>query len=124
MRAAKVVFGLWVLAAAAFVGLWVWGLLTMPAEVPVHTDLVGNTTRWGSRWELLIVLGIAAVVAGGLPVLIGGWIARGGALTHVNIPNKDWWLATPAREGEARRRVAAARVGVYRVRRASRPRRW
>lgn len=30
-------------------------LRELPAEIPVHFDFVGNITRWGSKYELLIL---------------------------------------------------------------------
>lgn len=30
-------------------------LRELPAEIPVHVDFVGNITRWGSKYELLIL---------------------------------------------------------------------
>ncbi|HHV21050.1 MAG TPA: DUF1648 domain-containing protein [Propionibacterium sp.] len=106
MSATRILFGLWSATAAAFVILWFWGALNLPDRVPVHLDITGAPTRWGSRWELLGVLGIAGPLTIALPALIATWIRRGGKLTHVNIPHKEWWLAEPEREREVRRRVA------------------
>ncbi|WP_432559891.1 DUF1648 domain-containing protein [Granulicoccus sp. GXG6511] len=107
MSATRILFGLWLMAVAGFVILWVWALLTMPDRVPVHTDWTGTATRWGSRWELLGVLGGAALLTVALPVWLGGWIRRGGSLTHVNVPHKKWWLETREREQELRDKLAA-----------------
>ena len=40
-------------ALCLFVTLLV--LRELPAEIPVHFDFVGNITRWGSKYELLIL---------------------------------------------------------------------
>lgn len=39
----------------------VWGKL--PEKVPGHYDAAGRVDRWGSKWELLILPGVGAILA-------------------------------------------------------------
>ncbi|MDO5684044.1 MAG: DUF1648 domain-containing protein [Propionibacteriaceae bacterium] len=112
MRTTRLLSGLWLLTVAGLIALWVWAAITLPASVPLHLDFSGEATRWGSRWELLGVLGVAALFTVGLPWVIAAVIRRGGALTFVNIPFKQWWLATPRREREVRHRLAVDMVAI------------
>ena len=50
-------------AFCLFVALLV--LRELPAEIPVHFDFVGNITRWGSKYELLILPVILLLVSFG-----------------------------------------------------------
>ena len=56
-------------ALCLFVTLLV--LRELPAEIPVHFDFVGNITRWGSKYELLILPVILLLISFGsrIPLL-------------------------------------------------------
>ena len=40
--------------------IFVWGRL--PEEVPGHYNALGEVDRWGSKWELLILPGVGAII--------------------------------------------------------------
>ena len=50
-----VIFGITGLLLAA---LW----RTIPAEIPTHYDFSGNVTSSGSKWTLLVLLGLFALM--------------------------------------------------------------
>lgn len=80
-RPRRTVLGRVVLAATAALGLaslvcgvaWV---LTLPETVPVHFDAAGAANRWGSRYELLLLPVISAIILAAL--LIAPRFDRGG----------------------------------------------
>jgi uncharacterized membrane protein len=41
----------------------------LPDEIPVHFGITGEADRWGSRWELLVILGVWVVVQVGMDLL-------------------------------------------------------
>ena len=45
-------------------------LRELPAEIPVHFDFVGNITRWGSKYELLILPVILLLISFGSRFLL------------------------------------------------------
>ena len=55
-------------ALCLFVTLLV--LRELPAEIPVHFDFVGNITRWGSKYELLILPVLLLLVSFGSRFLL------------------------------------------------------
>lgn len=62
--------------------------LAMPDTVPLHFDFEGNVNRWGSRWELLVIgLIMALVNAMMLACYIGA--ERLKALNLLNAPGRD-----------------------------------
>lgn len=38
----------------------IWG--SLPKEVPGHYNAVGEVTRWGSKWELVLSVGVGAFI--------------------------------------------------------------
>ncbi|MFR9729060.1 DUF1648 domain-containing protein [Saccharopolyspora sp. MS10] len=94
------------MVVAAYVAAWCWAAATLPGRVPVRFDLNGVPARWGSSTELLTAM---ALLGGGLAVLLGGLSWFSGRLplraAWVNLPHKQWWLATPEREARARRMI-------------------
>ena len=71
--------------------------VTLPDRVPIHFGPGGEADRIVGRQEALVTF---AVVGLGIAVLMVGlarWMRRA-PLTMVNVPHKDWWTATPARE--------------------------
>lgn len=46
--------------------IWVGWLIiqwpSLPAELPAHFGIDGEITRWGSKWELLILPGISGLL--------------------------------------------------------------
>ncbi|NPC98102.1 DUF1648 domain-containing protein [Nocardioides sp. zg-DK7169] len=85
----------------------------LPARVPLHFAGSGEPDRWGSRTEALVTFGL---VGAGLALLLGGSAALMDRLPLrsglVNLPHKEWWLATPEREAEARSRLRADLYGL------------
>lgn len=85
----------------------------LPARVPLHFAGSGEPDRWGSRTEAVLTFGLIGaglvLVLGGSAVLADRLPLRSGL---VNLPHKEWWLATPAREAEARRRLRADLYGL------------
>lgn len=50
-------------------------LLVLPAEIPAHYDAAGNITRWGSRYETLL-LPLVTLLMGGFLLLVSRWSSR------------------------------------------------
>ena len=44
-----------------------WG--SIPQQVPAHYNAAGEVDRWGGKWEMLILPGLAALLTGGLTLL-------------------------------------------------------
>ena len=69
----------------------------MPETIPTHFDFKGNADGWSSKDSFLIIM--IVVILG-----INIWYPLIGFLGHkmprslVNIPNKDYWYATPKRK--------------------------
>ncbi|WP_323794054.1 DUF1648 domain-containing protein [Nocardioides sp.] len=86
-----------VLAAAA---------LLLPDRVPLHFDGSGAVDRVGSRTEALVVFGLVGALLGAVLGGAAAWSPRM-PLTFINLPaaSKEWWTATPEREGAMRRRM-------------------
>jgi len=85
----------------------------LPTRVPLHFTGSGEPDRWGSRTEAVLTFGL---IGAGLALLLGGSAALMDRLPlrsgTVNLPHKEWWLATPEREAEARRRLRADLYGL------------
>lgn len=88
----------------------------LPERVPLHFSGSGEPDRWGSRTEAVLTFGL---IGAGLALLLGGSAALMGRLPLrsgiVNLPHKEWWLATPEREAEARRRLRTDMYGLAAV---------
>lgn len=92
-------------------GFWlavcVWGAslvvaaLGFPARVPMHFDAYGDPDNVLSRSGAVLML---AVIGGVLAAVfaIGAEVAQRTSMRLVNLPDKDWWLVTPAREARLR----------------------
>ena len=50
-------------------------LLVMPAEIPAHYDAAGNITRWGSKYEMLL-LPLITLLMGGFLLKVSRWSGR------------------------------------------------
>lgn len=90
-------------AAAFVVSLVVAGSL-FPRRVPIHFDLGGHPDQWLARTDTLVLLAIIGLTAG----LVFGVLGAGATRIPVrmfNVPDRDWWAASPEREAELRRRL-------------------
>lgn len=90
-------------AVAFAVSLVVAGNL-FPRRVPIHFDLGGDPDQWLGRTDALVLFAIIGLAAG----LMFGVLAAGASRIPVrmfNVPDRDWWAATPQRENELRRRL-------------------
>ncbi|MDT0200767.1 DUF1648 domain-containing protein [Nocardioides sp. AE5] len=100
---ARLVFWLSVLAYA---GLWGVAAATLPERVPLHFGAIGEVDRWGSRTEALVTMGILGAAMALLFAALAHWTPRvPETLLNINARDKRWWLATPEREAELRRRL-------------------
>lgn len=104
------------LTTAAYAASIAVAAVLLPERVPLHFAGSGEPDRWGSRAEAVLTF---SLIGAGLALLLGGAAAlmerlplRSGL---VNLPRKDWWLATPEREAEARRRLRADLYGIAAV---------
>ena len=50
-------------------------LLLLPAEIPAHYDAAGNITRWGSKYEMLL-LPLITLLMGGFLLKVSRWSGR------------------------------------------------
>ncbi|KNC53502.1 uncharacterized protein AMSG_01215 [Thecamonas trahens ATCC 50062] len=71
----------------------------LPSRVPSHFDGSGNPNSWSSKGT---VLGVYMATVWGLVVifLVVGWLITITPMEYVNLPNKEYWLATPLRRTE------------------------
>ncbi len=106
---------LWILS---FVFL-VWQSLSsypkLPERLATHFDASGNLDGWSSRrgffigWYALI-LGMNAIWL--LSVTLIPRSLRGRFARSINIPNRDYWLATDERKAECARRMNTMMFGI------------
>lgn len=90
-------------AAVFVVSLVVAGNL-FPRRVPIHFDLGGDPDQWLARTDALVLFAIIGLAGG----LVFGVLAAGATRIPVrmfNVPDRDWWAATPEREAELRQRM-------------------
>ena len=50
-------------------------LLVLPAEIPAHYDAAGNITRWGSKYEMLL-LPLLTLLMGGFLLKVSRWSSQ------------------------------------------------
>lgn len=50
-------------------------LLVLPAEIPAHYDAAGNITRWGSKYEMLL-LPLITLLMGGFLLKVSRWSSK------------------------------------------------
>ena len=50
-------------------------LLVLPTEIPAHYDAAGNITRWGSKYEMLL-LPLITLLMGGFLLKVSRWSGR------------------------------------------------
>lgn len=77
----------------------------LPDRIPVHFDFAGNPDGWASRsgfiGGLVVLLAVMQVwLRYAVPFLVRRTPAR-----LMNLPNRDFWTATPARRDEAATRI-------------------
>ena len=58
---------IWIIAVLGLV-LTAAVLAFLPETVPVHFDAAWNPDRWGSRWELLLLLAVLLLLPVSLPL--------------------------------------------------------
>ena len=93
-----------VLATAAFLVVWVWAWVALPAYVAVHHVGLDGPDAFGSRAGILLPLALLGpVMMIGLRWVVAAMI-RGGDGAMLNYPHKDYWFA-PERRDAFRRRV-------------------
>lgn len=101
----------------AYIGAIVWSSFALPENPATHFGVGGVADGYMSRGAILVTdLGIAVLILCGLPLFAWGLSRGSGA--GVNVPNKDYWFATPQRIKQFRVRftddmlVLAAMTGV------------
>ncbi|HWJ82388.1 MAG TPA: DUF1648 domain-containing protein [Nocardioides sp.] len=101
---------LFVAGAAAFVASLVVAGNEFPRRVPIHFDLSGDPDQYLARADALVLMSIVALAGG----LVFGLLGAGATRIPVrmfNVPERDWWAATPEREAELRRRMRTDMYG-------------
>lgn len=96
-------------AVALLVSLVVAGNL-FPRRVAIHFNLSGEPDEFLSRADALVLMSIIGLTGG----LIFGLLAAGASRIPIgmfNVPDRDWWAATPERETELRRRMRSDMFG-------------
>ncbi len=99
------------LASAAYAGVLLIAAVTLPERVPIHFGPGGEADRVVSRQEALVTFAVVGLATGVLMVGLAAWMRRA-PLTMVNVPHKDWWTATPAREARLRARLETDLLGI------------
>lgn len=92
----------WGAGALAYLGGLAWALVVLPERVVAHIGTEG-VDRWGNRTEHAVLSLVLAAVILPMP-----WLFRAAARppgTWLNLPHKDYWLATPERVAILRRRL-------------------
>lgn len=90
----------WVLAVVAaltlvWLGVLAWQVMTLPAQVPQHWSSGDIPDRWAPKAEAVITSAVMPLIfAYPMPLLSRLALSWPDAL---NVPNKQWWLATPRR---------------------------
>lgn len=68
----------------------------MPRRIPTHFDFQGHPDGWSSKDSFLIII-IVVIVGINIWYPLTGFFVRKLPRSLINIPNKDYWYATPAR---------------------------
>ncbi|MCA9736139.1 MAG: DUF1648 domain-containing protein [Gemmatimonadota bacterium] len=96
-------------------GLLAWVYPDLPDPMGTQFTFDGTPVRWTPRPQFIVAFGLVAALInllflGGIPEVL----RRTGA-TRFNVPNRDYWLATPERRTEALRRMCPflARSAVF-----------
>lgn len=90
----------WVLAVVAvltvaWLGVLVWQVTTLPAQVPQHWSSGDIPDRWAPKAEAVITSAVMPLIfAYPMPLLSRLALSWPDAL---NVPNTQWWMATPRR---------------------------
>ena len=99
------------LACAAYAGVLLIAAVTLPDRVPIHFGPRGEADRIVGREEALVTFAVLGLGIAVLMVGLARWMRRA-PLTMVNVPHKDWWTATPAREARLRARLETDLLGI------------
>ena len=99
------------LACAAYAGVLLVAAVTLPEQVPIHFGPGGEADRVVGREEALVTFAVVGAAMAVLMVGLARWMRRA-PLTMVNVPHKDWWTATPAREARLRARLETDLLGI------------
>ncbi|MAY98872.1 DUF1648 domain-containing protein [uncultured Nocardioides sp.] len=99
------------LACAAYAGVLLIAAVTLPDRVPIHFGPGGEADRIVGRQEALVTFAVLGLGIAVLMVGLARWMRRA-PLTMVNVPHKDWWTATPAREARLRARLETDLLGI------------
>ena len=91
-------FWLAVLAYAATVGVASYAL---PASVPMPVGVAGPPDNLMPRDDALLTFVVVGVVLA-LVFAVGAELAQRVPMRLVNLPDKEWWVSTPAREARLR----------------------
>jgi len=112
-NAMKTVVALVTLAYAVVI---VAGALTLPERVPSHWSSGSTPDAWGTRTQWVVtssILGVVmALLLGGISVMTSRINLKG---NWINLPNKQWWVATPEREARARDLMSSYMWGITAV---------
>lgn len=95
-----------VLSTVLVAGLAVASGLDLPDQVPAHFDLAGQPDRWSGKWGLIGALVSLLLVMQVWLRFAAPWLVRRTPARLLNLPNRDFWTATPARRQEASQRIA------------------
>lgn len=104
-RTARLGAAVLALCTAAFLAVWGWAWMVLPADGVVHHIGLDGPDRTGTRGGILWLLFLL-----GPPLMLGiRWliavVVRKGDGTGLNYPNKTYWFAPERRDGFRRRVV-------------------
>lgn len=89
----QLVYGCWLLGSAGHLA----SVFVLPDRVAMHFDLNGTPNGWGSvERHVALMIGLQTFMLLLIDVL--PWIVRKVPSEMINIPNREYWLASERRE--------------------------
>jgi hypothetical protein len=76
-----------------FYGLLIYTYFTLPHNVAIHFSLGGESNGWMSKVSYIITFGFIGTLSS-LLVMIPFYKFRSSTNDTINLPNRDYWLAT------------------------------
>lgn len=103
---------LWPLSVAALVVQAVYYYPLLPERIASHFDMKGNPNGWSSK-ESFLVLWYLMIVFLNVWVPLVGVLVRKLPPSMINIPHREYWLATEERKARVREAVFVMMAGIF-----------
>jgi uncharacterized membrane protein len=95
----KTILIVWLFTLVLAIGVPLASYGSMPDRMASHFNFEGKADRYSSRDSFYRVWFIQIAIVNTM-VLIVGWLMQKLPASLINLPNKDYWLATPERRRE------------------------